>query len=88
MGKSENSTKTSYLTPTWMQLNYPRNKQDTMVKAAPHNVTVRNERNRTFLLDKAQPKKSVWSFGDYRHNVTTKELADRFSHQAESKQVV
>ena len=52
MAVSENSTKTSMLTPSWMQSNYPRNTTDNMIRAAPNNVTVRTEKNRLFLCDK------------------------------------
>ena len=59
-----------------------------MIQLAPKTVTLREESNRTFLLDKNQPQKSIWSIGSIRHNVHSKELADQFSHQANSNNVV
>lgn len=47
-------TKTSILTPTWMQLNYPKNTTDPMHGKA-EKFGIREEKNRTFLFDKLQP---------------------------------
>jgi hypothetical protein len=84
-GLAGDATKTSYLTPEWMQTGFPKNKTDTMKGVFPQTVNLRQENNRLFLMDREQPKKSVFSFGDFRHNVHSKELAEK--HQAASGNV-
>jgi len=70
-------TKTSILTPSWMNLQYPKNKSDSMM-ATVEKFGLRNETNRTFLFDKSQPQKSVFAYGQIRHNVHSKEAAEEF----------
>jgi hypothetical protein len=48
---ASDATKTSILTPTWMQINYPGNTSDPM-KATVEKFGLRQENNRTFLCDK------------------------------------
>lgn len=79
---SGDKTKTSYLTPSWMQTAFPKNTSDNFVQASS------KFSKQTFLVDKEQPKKSIWSIGAVRHNVHSKELAEKFNHMAESNQVV
>jgi hypothetical protein len=50
-GQGGDATKTSILTPSWMQLDFPKNKSDTM-KASVEKFGLRAENNRTFLCDK------------------------------------
>lgn len=42
---------------------------------------IRDETNRTFLVDKVAPKKSVFNIGTIRHNVHSKAMADTFNGQ-------
>lgn len=46
------------------------------MKATVERFGIRKETNRTFLFDKEQPKKSIFSYGSVRHNVHSKELAE------------
>ena len=82
------ATKTSFLTPAWMQTGFEKNKTDAMKGIMPVTVNLRQENNRMFLCEKDQPQKSVWSFGDFRHNVHSKELAKEYAHQTTSNKVV
>lgn len=86
-GVAGDKTKTSFLTPGWMQTGFPKNEKDSMKGVMPTYFNLRGENKRTFLCEKEQPKKSVWSFGDYRHNVHSKELAEQFTHQVQSNNV-
>ncbi len=60
-----------------MHTGFQKNKTDTMKGVIPKTVNLREENNRIFLCDKKQPEKSVWSFGDFRHNVHSKDLAEK-----------
>ena len=53
-GVSQDATATSILTPSWMQIKFPKNKTDPM-KARVEKFGLRQENNRTFLCDKEQP---------------------------------
>ena len=79
---------TSKLTPNWMQWQYPKNKTDAMKSVVPSTTNLRQEANRTYLVDKVPPQKSIWSIGDVRHNVLTSEQAQEFNAQAQSNSVV
>ena len=87
-GVSGDATKTSFLTPSWMQIGFPKNSSDPMQRVQPSGMNLRGETNRTFLIDRKQPDKSIWAFGDFRHNVHSKELAEKYNHQANSIGVV
>jgi hypothetical protein len=50
-GIGGDATKTSILTPTWMQIGYPKNNHDPM-KGMVEKFGLRAEKNRTFLFDK------------------------------------
>lgn len=50
-GIGKDVTKTSILTPSWMQIGYPRNTTDNM-KPMVERFGLRQENNRTFLCDK------------------------------------
>lgn len=69
-GNANDNTKTSILTPSWMQIPVP---EGTAPKGDPLHATtfgiLKKEANRTFLAEKDQPKKSVFSLGGMRHNV-------------------
>ncbi len=43
---------------------------------------LRAEENRTFLTDKKQPEKSIFNYGHVRHNVHSKELAEKYNKEA------
>ena len=87
-GVAGDAAKTSKLTPNWMQCQYPKNKTDFMQSAVPNTTNLRAEKNRTYLVDKQQPQKSIFSIGDVRHNVETSEQAQEFNNQAQSNNVV
>ena len=67
----------SDLAPIWMQSKYPRNQPEQFKVSLPHPCQ-RKERKRLILVEKEQEKKSVFSFGDFRHNVMTKEEVKEF----------
>eukprot|EP00347_Sterkiella_histriomuscorum_P005317 403357067 len=72
-------TKTSILTPSWMKLDYSNTPQSDPLKSmVTKGAAVRQENNRTILVDKDQPQKSVFSIGGFRHNVATKEQTDLY----------
>ena len=72
--------KVNALSPVWMQVEHERPAYDPL---APTSVKhgVRKETNRTFLVDKQQPVRSVFACGNMRHNVHTKEAADFWMKQ-------
>ena len=78
---SDDATATSILTPTWMQIGYPKNTSDPM-KATTEKGGLREENNRTFLCDKVQPQKSIFNIGHIRHNVHSKELTEFYNKMA------
>lgn len=72
------STKTSILTPSWMQIPIDPNsapKSDPMAAATFNGGVLRQENNRTYLVEKEQPKRSVFEAGSMRHNVAFGEIA-------------
>ena len=87
-GVSGDAAKTSKLTPNWMQCQYPKNTTDNMRSVVPNTMNLKKEQNRTYLVDKEQPKKSIWSIGAVRHNVHTNEDAQTFNNQAQSNNIV
>jgi hypothetical protein len=87
-GVSGDAAKTSALTPNWMQCHYPKNTTDMMKSTVPSTTNLRAEQNRTYLIEKQQPPKSIWSFGDIRHNVHSEAQAKEFNVQAQSNNVV
>ena len=50
-GIGGDATKTSILTPQWMQTTFPKNKSDNMARSVER-FGLRAENNRTFLVDK------------------------------------
>lgn len=75
-GIGGDATKTSILTPSWMQIGFPKNQTDFMKGTCQGGL--RQENNRTFLTDKEQPKKSIFSIGNFRHNVPFKDQVDQY----------
>ena len=76
-GNANDNTKTSILTPSWMQIPIDANsvpKSDTMGQAIFGKI-LRQENNRTYLVEKDQPKRSVFEGGSMRHNVAFGEIA-------------
>ena len=65
--------KVNVLSPEWMQVTH-KNPGPDPLEAACVKHGVRHESNRTFLVEKSQPKKSVFELGSHRHNLPTKEL--------------
>jgi hypothetical protein len=78
-GNANDNTKTSILTPSWMQIPTDLSavpKDDTFKQTVFGNL--RAETKRTFLTDKEQPKRSVFAMGGFnRHNVATGDLAEK-----------
>ena len=62
--------KVNVLSPVWMQVEHEAPGADPMM---PYGVKhgIRKENNRTFLVEKSQPKRSVFSIGSTRHNVAS-----------------
>ncbi|CDW91057.1 UNKNOWN [Stylonychia lemnae] len=71
------STKTSILTPSWMKIDYSNSPYSDPLKGTIQKNGVRQENYRTFLTEKEQPQKSVFSIGGFRHNVATKEQTEK-----------
>jgi hypothetical protein len=76
--KGNNYQNVSDLAPAWMQTDVPRNKSSALKKVVP-DVSLRKEHKRIFLFEKDQPEKSIYSYGDFRHNVNTAEEAQKYS---------
>jgi hypothetical protein len=76
--KGFNFQNVSDLAPSWMQGEYQRiENPDFKNQIAPANL--RKEQKRVFLVEKEPTKKSVFSYGDYRHDVMTSEEAKNYS---------
>jgi GH18 family chitinase len=76
-GNANDITKTSILTPSWMQIAIApeaKNKGDSFKGVTFSNV--RKDQNMTFLAEKDQPQKSVFGIGGWRHNVPFADMAD------------
>jgi hypothetical protein len=75
-GNSNDNTKTSILTPSWMQIPVP---QEAVPKSDPLEATtfgvLRKENKRTFLSERDQPKRSVFGAGAFRHNIPYKDTS-------------
>lgn len=76
--KGNNYQNVSDLAPAWMQNEAQRNDNTNFKNCiAPFNV--RKEQKRVFLIEKETPAKSVFSLGDFRHNVMTAEEARKYA---------
>lgn len=78
-GNANDNTKTSILTPSWMQIAVD---QAAVPKGETFKQTVfgnlRAESKRTFLTDREQPKRSVFAIGGFnRHNVAFGDMAEK-----------
>ena len=76
--KGNNFQNVSDLAPAWMQTEADRKTEKKFQNVLVPSF-VREEAKRMILADKEQPEKCVFSFGDFRHNVTTKEEAERYT---------
>ena len=65
------------LSPIWMQVNHKKPGPDPLQPIAIKGG-VRRETNRTFLMEKQQPMKSIFEIGAIRHNVHSKSLAQEW----------
>lgn len=77
-GNANDNTKTSILTPSWMQIPVD---PASAPKSDPMGPAIfgilRKENNRTYLVEKDQPKRSVFETGSMRHNVPFGDMAAR-----------
>lgn len=64
-----------------MKIDANQKPQETM-KGTVEKFGLREESNRTFLIDKQQQTKSVFSIGSVRHNVHSKQMADEMNRNA------
>jgi hypothetical protein len=74
--KGANFQNVSDLAPAWMQGEGKRQQEKEYVDLIAH-PCVRGEKKRMISVEKKQPVRSVFSFGDFRHNVLTKEEAEK-----------
>ena len=76
--KGNNYQNVSDLAPAWMQTEFQR-KESTDFKNFIAPCNLRKEQKRVFLVENQKPVKSVFSYGDFRHNVNTSEEILRHS---------
>ena len=76
--KGYNFQNVSDLAPAWMQNEFNRN-ENTAFKNQIAPINVRKEQKRVFLIEKEPTPKSVFSYGDYRHDVLTADEAKNYS---------
>ena len=69
------------LSPVWMQVTHKSPGPDPL-QAWSVKQGIRKETNRTFLMEKMQPSKSLFEFGAIRHNVHSSELAEEWQTKA------
>ena len=69
--------KVNVLSPVWMQVEHKAPDSDPMIPTSVKHG-VRHETNRTFLVEKKQPRRSIFALGTMRHNVPTKAEADKY----------
>ena len=78
--KGQDFQNVSDLAPAWMQSDKERGENKVFVNALPPTcIREDKDKKRMFLIDRVQPERSVFSYGDFRHNVTTKEEAQNYS---------
>ena len=73
--------KVNVLSPTWMQLQYNKPGPDPLCQVGVKHG-VRKETNRTFLVEKTQPQRSLFALGSVRHNVHFKHEKDAIMEKA------
>lgn len=76
--KGNNYQDVSDLAPAWMHIDGVRSKSTTFSNTKPP-PNLRNEQKRIFLVENEQPKRSVFSFGDFRHNVHSSQEVVNYS---------
>ena len=76
------ASKVNALSPTWMQVTHKKPDSDPLMPKGVQPGVVRDEANRTFLVEKDQPKRSIFNLGAFRHNVHSTELKDQWHHNA------
>ena len=62
------ASKVNALSPAWMQVSHKKPGPDPLGSTAVKHG-VRAEANRTFLVEKSQPQRSIFNLGAFRHNV-------------------
>ena len=67
-----NASKVNQLSPVWMQVEHEKPGADPLKPSVVHHG-VRYESNRTFLVEKKQPLRSIFDIGTMRHNVSSVE---------------
>jgi len=72
---------TNKLSPEWMQVTHKKKGTDPL-KQIPTYLGVRQEHNRSILVEKVQPKRSIFNSGSIRHNVHSVELTNKFMDAA------
>ena len=74
------ASKVNVLSPVWMQVQHKKPGPDplspTCFLSGP-----RKETNRTFLVEKQQPSRSVWDIGSMRHDLHSKELTNKYQKE-------
>ena len=66
------ASKVNQLSPVWMQVEHEKPGPDPLKANVVHHG-VRQEANRTFLVEKKQPLRSIFDIGSMRHNVHSDE---------------
>lgn len=84
-GKGANLRSVSDLAPAWMQTQSSQPTDMPRFRRLPGFSALRQGQKQTFLVDSEQPIKSQYSLGDFRHNVRTKEEAERYMALAEPR---
>lgn len=74
----------SDLAPAWMHTDFPRKENNQYLNTIPH-PCLRKELKRVLTVEKDQPQRSVFSIGDFRHNVVTAEEAIKYSKSVSNK---
>ena len=82
-GEPNNNIQTvSNLAPVWMQRESKSlEKKINFKNFQPPNI-IRQEPKRMILVDDQTPEKSIFSFGDFRHNIRTKDEVDIYNKTA------
>ena len=75
------ASKVNALSPAWMQVSHAKPGPDPLcADSVKHGV--RAESNRTFLVEKSQPQRSIFNLGSFRHNVHSVEQRDHWQKKA------
>ena len=69
------ASKVNALSPAWMQVSHKKPGPDPLITTAVKHG-VRHEANRTFLVEKNQPQRSIFNLGSFRHNLHSVESRD------------